>query len=99
MTARIRRTFSDTVMGLSRDLAAKRRVVCCKGWFGGVPSRASNDTCPALAFGLIASVSVRCCETPAVDDDQERRVRLLFLGKGAVLAHRLPRPLAAESDD
>jgi hypothetical protein len=33
------------------------------------------------------------------DDDQERTGRLLLLGKGAVLAHRLARPLAAESDD
>ena len=33
------------------------------------------------------------------DDDQERRGRLLLLGEGAVLAHRLARPLAAESDE
>jgi hypothetical protein len=33
------------------------------------------------------------------DDDQERRGRLLLLGKGAVLAHRLARPLAAKLDD
>jgi hypothetical protein len=36
---------------------------------------------------------------PEMDDDQERRVRLLLLGKGAVLAHRFERPLAAELDD
>jgi hypothetical protein len=35
----------------------------------------------------------------APDDDQERRGRLLLLGKGAALAHRLARPLAAESDE
>jgi hypothetical protein len=35
----------------------------------------------------------------ARDDDQERREKLLLLGKGAVLAHRLAHPLAAESDD
>src|SRR5687767_14980579 len=29
----------------------------------------------------------------ALDDDQERRGRLLLLGEGAVLAHRLARPL------
>jgi hypothetical protein len=29
-----------------------------------------------------------------MDDDQERRVRLLLLGKGAVLTHRFDRPLA-----
>ena len=33
------------------------------------------------------------------DDDQERTARLLLLGKGAVLAHRLARPLAAGSDE
>ena len=33
------------------------------------------------------------------DDEQERRVRLLLLGKGAVLAHRFERPLAAELDE
>jgi hypothetical protein len=34
-----------------------------------------------------------------MDDDQERRGRLLFLGKGTVLPHRLARRLAAELDD
>src|SRR5215208_5556449 len=34
-----------------------------------------------------------------MDDDRERRGRVLLLGKGTVLAHRLARPLAAESDD
>jgi hypothetical protein len=34
-----------------------------------------------------------------LDDDQERTRRLLLLGRGAVLAHSLARPLAAESDD
>jgi hypothetical protein len=38
-------------------------------------------------------------ETPALDDEHERRVGLLLLGKAAVLAHRLARPLAAESDE
>jgi hypothetical protein len=37
--------------------------------------------------------------TLASDDDQERRVRLLLLGKAAVLAHRFERPLAVEMDD
>ena len=36
---------------------------------------------------------------PALHDDQKRTGRLLLLGKGAVPAHRLARPLAAESDD
>jgi hypothetical protein len=35
----------------------------------------------------------------AWDDDQERTVRLLLLGKGAVLAHRFERPLAAAMDE
>jgi hypothetical protein len=35
----------------------------------------------------------------SLDDNQERRARLLLLAKGAALAHRLARPLAAESDD
>ena len=35
----------------------------------------------------------------AADDDQARRGRLLLLGKGAVLAHRFERPLAAELDE
>jgi hypothetical protein len=34
-----------------------------------------------------------------MDDEEERRVRLLLLGKAAVLAHRYERPLAAEMDD
>jgi hypothetical protein len=38
-------------------------------------------------------------ETTAPDEDQARSGRLLLLEKGAVLAHRLARPLAAESDD
>jgi hypothetical protein len=33
------------------------------------------------------------------DDEQERRVRLLLLSKGAVLAHWFDRPLAAELDE
>jgi hypothetical protein len=38
-------------------------------------------------------------ETTAWDDDQERTGRLLLLREGAVLAHRLERPLAAGLDD
>jgi len=33
------------------------------------------------------------------DDEQERRVRLLLLSKGAVLAHWFDRPLAAGMDE
>jgi hypothetical protein len=35
----------------------------------------------------------------APDDDEERRGRLLLLGKGADLADLLARPFAAESDE
>ena len=45
----------------------------------------------------------RVCASPRAalveDDDQERRVRLLLLGKGAVLAHQFERPLAAGMDE
>jgi hypothetical protein len=34
-----------------------------------------------------------------LDDEEERGVGLLLLGKAAVLAHRLERPLAAELGD
>jgi len=37
------------------------------------------------------------CDTH--DEEQERRVGLLLLGKGAVLAHGFDRPLAVEMDD
>ena len=46
-----------------------------------------------------AGISVHANETIARDDEEERRGRLLLIGKGAVLAHRLARPLAAESDE
>jgi hypothetical protein len=44
-------------------------------------------------------VSVEACETLEMDDEQARSVALLHLDKGAVLAHRFDRPLAAPSDD
>jgi hypothetical protein len=34
-----------------------------------------------------------------VDDDQERGMRLLLLGKGAVLTYGFERPLAEMDDD
>jgi hypothetical protein len=45
-----------------------------------------------LASGITA-------RRPLRTTTRERRGRLLLLGKGAVLTHRLARPLAAESDD
>jgi hypothetical protein len=38
-------------------------------------------------------------EALEMDDEEERRMRLLLLGKAAVLAHRYERPLAAEMDE
>jgi hypothetical protein len=46
-----------------------------------------------------AVVSPHESEALAVDDEQERRVRLLLLGEGAVLAQWFERPLAAELDE
>jgi hypothetical protein len=45
------------------------------------------------------AASGRADLAPAQDDEEERRVRLLLLGKAAVLAHRYERPLAAEMDE
>jgi hypothetical protein len=41
----------------------------------------------------------RAQPAPAQDDEEERRVRLMLLGKVAVLANRYEHPLAAEMDD
>jgi hypothetical protein len=46
-----------------------------------------------------ASARVPVHDAPARDDEQERRVRLLLLSKGAVLAHACEHPLAAQMDD
>jgi hypothetical protein len=62
---------------------------------GSSGPRASPDS----RSRLDASVSADVRETPAADDDQEHRVRLLLLGKGAVFAHRLERSLAAPLDE
>ena len=53
----------------------------------------------ASALGRDASVLSPLAQALGADDDQERKGRLLLLGKGAVLAHRFARPLAAELDD
>ena len=52
-----------------------------------------------VALGRFVSVSVGQPDTPAADDEHERRARLLLLGKAAVSAHRFDRPLAAEMDE
>jgi hypothetical protein len=46
----------------------------------------------ASAPSLLASVSQVARQTTGVDDDQERRAKLLLRGKGAVPAHRLVPP-------
>ena len=53
----------------------------------------------ALARFARARVSERILQTPAADDQQTRKVRLLLPAKGVVSAHRLERPLTAELDD
>ena len=73
------------------------------------PSRRATGAEPRLlavtaersAYSVRVEGGVRggCAEAPGLDDDQERRVRLLLLGKGADLAHRFERPLAAELDE
>jgi hypothetical protein len=73
---------------------AARRVPCCL---------ARSRVAPALArnrFAWKRTQPERPGPTAALDDEQERRVRLLLLGKGAdVVAHRFERPLAAEMDE
>ncbi len=64
------------------------------------PARGSpNGTAVASAQVHNASARLGARRAPGLDDDHERRVRLLLLGKGAVLAHGFDRPLAVESDD
>ena len=59
-----------------------------------------NATPAAPAIRRCGCVSRQASwQAPAPDDEQERSVRLLLLGEGAVLAHRFDRPLAAEMDD
>jgi GNAT superfamily N-acetyltransferase len=53
----------------------------------------------AAASSTKAGAHITAGQTPAWDDDHERRARLLLLGKGAVLARRLALPLAAELDE
>jgi hypothetical protein len=48
---------------------------------------------------VAATVSAGAHLAVGKDDEEERRVRLLLLGKAAVLAHRYERPLAAEMDE
>jgi hypothetical protein len=57
-----------------------------------------NGTSLPLSDGLGASRGIPR-KALAWDDDQKHRGRLLLVGKGALLAHRLARPLAAESDE
>jgi hypothetical protein len=54
---------------------------------------------PAFAFTPESRRLGPRAQAPASDDEEERRARLLLLGKAAVLAHRFERPLAAEMDD
>ena len=61
-----------------------------------VVQHGARASAPALA-----PVRERALQTTfgGSDDDRERRRRVLLLGEGAVLVHRLARPLAAELDE
>jgi hypothetical protein len=65
--------------------------------FGG-DRREPHGRADGAAARKASTSAVRSGAT-APDDEQARRVILLLLGNGAVLAHRLAHPLAAESDD
>ena len=66
---------------------------------GRAVPQADRLTEPRARCPTDASVRGSSSQALARDDDQERREKLLLLGKGAVLAHRLAHPLAAESYD
>jgi hypothetical protein len=53
---------------------------------------------PCCSFSPRASASA-VAQLLAEDDDQKRNGRRLLLGKGAIVAHRLAHPLAAELDE
>jgi hypothetical protein len=54
---------------------------------------------PGSRSGTGAAVRTVVSIAPAVDDEEERRVGLLLLGKGAVSAHRFDWPRVAGLDD
>ena len=54
---------------------------------------------PALSPSDRCGGAQRFLAALATDEEQERKVGLLLLGKGAVLAHGLDRPLAIEMDE
>jgi hypothetical protein len=60
---------------------------------------ASNGTPAASAFRTRAGASAVKSGATALDDEEERRVGLLLLGKGAVSAHRFDWPRVAGFDD
>jgi hypothetical protein len=62
------------------------------------PHSARNRATLPLARPKARGLAVKW-ETPVRDEEQERTVGLLLLGKGAVLAHGFDRPLAVEMDD
>ena len=67
---------------------------------GAGVSRATTATATSgVAPHRKASVAAAARLTTGRDDEHERRIRLLLLSKGAVLAHWFHRPLAAGMDD
>jgi hypothetical protein len=65
----------------------------------GTPPSVRRTHDGAALFALDASVSRAARLTAGMDDEEERTVGLLLLGKGAVSAHRFDRPSAAGLDD
>jgi hypothetical protein len=62
-------------------------------------SKVSNQRQPRCRLEAHAKSPLATHGAIGMDDQRERRGRLLLLGKGAVLAHRSARPLSAESDE
>jgi hypothetical protein len=59
----------------------------------------ANPSDSALATAPLRADQAGFTTRSPKDDDRELGGRLLLLGKAALLAHRLARPLAAESDE
>jgi hypothetical protein len=67
----------------------------------GAPGRphTSPSTGARARFRRVRAPEAATRNAPARDDEQARRVKLLLLGKGAVLVRRFDCPLAAEMDE
>src|SRR4029453_18697883 len=66
---------------------------------GGCDDASTHGTVPALAFGQMRAPESRSAARLVRTTTRSARGRRLFLAKGALLAHRLARPLVAGLDD